>query len=774
MSQEKQEKKKKPIFKRLIIILWLVFVLGLTTAVGFIYMVANDTAGLFGGMPDPHMLENPESDLASELYTADGMLLGKYFRQNRTPVTYNELSPHLVNSLLAAEDLRFRDHSGIDLKALFRVAFGVITFNQKGGGSTISQQLAKNMFKTRGQDYQGSLTRNNRLMRLIVSKMKEWVIAVQLERSYTKEEIMAMYFNTIEFGGNAFGVRVASKTFFNTTQDSLSVQQAALLVGMLNAPSYYNPIRHPERATEKRNLVLHDMYQFGFMNNQQYDSLRNTTLGLEYEVENHNEGLATYFRSQARNFLMSWADQNGYDLFADGLKVYTTIDSRLQAYAENAVHEHMKNLQELFNDHWEGRNPWVDDRGREITNFIDVAIQRTPHYRKLVDQYGEDSDSVDIVLNTPKEMTVFAWEGEIDTLMSPIDSLKYYKHFLHAGFMAMEPQTGHVKAWVGGINHKFFKYDHVRQGRRQPGSTFKPLVYATAIDNGYSPCDEFDDVPVSIPVVGDPPVWTPKNAGGKFSGETMTLRQAMARSVNSITAQVINKVGPSTVVEYARRLGIKSHLDPVPALCLGVNDVSVYELVGAYSAFVNKGTYTKPFYISRIEDKNGNVLQEFVQKNTEALSEETAYLMLHMLKGTTEEEGGTALGLDRELRINNEIGGKTGTTNNQSDGWFMGVTKDLVAGAWVGGDDRSIHFRTIRLGQGARMAMPIYEGFMQKVYADSSLTYSKGEFEEPQKPLSVEINCNKYDEAFAKEEDETDSLKAEPVQHTELEEGGIW
>ena len=511
----------------------------------------------------------------------------------------------------------------------------------------------------------------------------------------------------------------------------------------------------------RRNVVLSQMVKYDMLSEATFDSVKQLPIELDYKVANHNQGLATYFRAVIGNELRSWANEHGYDLYEGGLKIYTTIDSRLQKYAEEAVAEHMTELQAKFKEHWNGRNPWVDEQGREIKNFLENAARRTPRYRNLVAIYGKDSDSVDILMNKPTKMSVFSWKGDIDTVMSPMDSIKYYKNFLQAGFMAMDPHSGKIRAWVGGINHKYFKYDHVMQGKRQPGSTFKPILYAAAIDNGYSPCYEVYDTPVTFEASGDQPAYKPQNAEGEYSGERMTIREGMARSINSIAAFMIKKIGTSTVVDYARRLGVESPLEPVPALALGTSDVSIYEMVGAYSTFVNEGVYTKPYFITRIEDKNGNVLQEFPPRTREALSEETAYLMIHMLKGTTEYYGenyehfGTAVGLARYglLSDGNEVGGKTGTTANYSDGWFMGVTKDLVAGTWVGGDDRSIHFRTLALGQGGRMAMPIYGKFMEKVYGDPDLGITKGPFKRPDGGLSTEIDCERYKNQYAVESD---------------------
>ncbi|SNS53944.1 penicillin-binding protein 1A [Ekhidna lutea] len=724
--------------------LWVVFVLGVIGIPSVFLMVKNDAFGWFGSLPSLEALERPDPDLSSELMSADGVSLGKYFRKNRTPVTYEQLSPELVNTLLVTEDVRFKDHSGIDLKGLARAIIGKLTFSFQGGGSTLTMQLAENLFKTNTAEH-GSLYRS-RTLGQIITKLKEWIIAVQLEKSYTKEEILAMYLNTVEFGSNSYGIKVAAKTFFNKLPSQLNYSESAVLVGAINAPTRWSPVLNPENAHRKRTEVLWNLHKYGLIDKVRYDTLNRDSIQLNYRVENQNEGLATYFRTVAKNYLVRWARQNGYDLFDDGLKIYTTIDSRLQQYAEEAVAEHMDTLQHIFNEHWQGENPWIDNENKEIPEFLDDAIKRTEAYKNLRSRFGDQKDSVDYYLNKKKRMTVFSWGGEIDTVFSSYDSLNYYKRFLQAGFMSMDPRTGYIKAWVGGINHQYFKFDHVQQSRRQPGSTFKPIVYTAAIDNGYSPCFPVVDAPVSFSLPGqDPPTWVPQNSNGRFTGEVMTIRQAMAQSVNSITAFMMNRIGPSTVVDYAKRLGIESRLDAVPSLCLGAGgDVSIYEMVGAYSTFVNKGTYIKPYFISRIEDKNGNVIQQFVPDEQEAINEETAYLMLHMLKGVVEM--GTGRALDYELKVDNEIGAKTGTTQNASDGWFIGVTKDLVSGAWVGGDDRSIRFRQWVLGQGGRTALPIWEGYMQRVYADETLGYEKGYFEKPTKPLRTVIDCERYEE----------------------------
>tara|TARA_B100000676_G_scaffold35006_1_gene33004 strand:+ start:23601 stop:25892 length:2292 start_codon:yes stop_codon:yes gene_type:complete len=737
----------KLFFKRI----WILTIFSIISIFSFIVSVNYNPYNLFGDMPSLQDLEKPESELSSELYSSDNKLLGKYFRYNRSPIEFNGLSEKLITTLLVTEDIRYYEHSGIDLKGLVRASYGVfknvLTFGTsglEGGGSTITQQLAKNLFKIRREN-KGKLS-NVPFLGLVISKVKEWIVSIKLEEFYTKKEILAMYLNTAEYGSNSYGIKVASKTYFNKLPSELNYNESSIIVGLLNKPTKYNPYFNPENALKKRAEIFYNLYKYEIINKKVYDSLKNSGLGLTYKVENQNAGQATYFRTVVRNYLISWAKENNYDLFSDGLKIYTTINSQMQAHAEKAVSDQMSRLQKIFDDHWDGKNPWIDEKGFEIKDFLKNSIKRTRYYKSLMKNNDNDSLLVFSLLNKKKKMKVFSWEGEVDTLFSTMDSLKYYKNFLQAGFISIEPKTGYIRSWVGGINHKFFKYDHVKQGRRQPGSTIKPIVYAAAIDNGYSPCYPVVDAPVVFELPGqDPPYWRPDNHNGKWSGETMTLRRAMAKSVNSITAFITKKVSPSTVVDYAKKLGIQSKLDPVPAVCLGAGgDVSLFDLVGAYSTFINKGIWTEPFFISRIEDKYGNLIQEFVPTKKEALSEETAFLMLHMLKGAKEEEGGTARGLNPELTINNDVGAKTGTTQNASDGWFIGVTHNLVSGAWVGGDDRSIHFRNWVLGQGARTAMPIWQQYMMDVYADDNLNIDKGKFDEPIKKINVEIDCSVY------------------------------
>jgi penicillin-binding protein 1A len=731
--------------------LWIAFGGGVILFILFVWMVSVNFLGLFGTLPDFKALENPDSELASELYSADGLLLGTYARENRSPVEYHELSSNLVNALIATEDERFEEHSGIDLQAMIRVFVKSILLGQDaGGGSTLSQQTAKNLFKTRTDASQGILSSIPGL-RMLIIKTKEWIVATQLERAYTKNEILTLYLNTSEFGSNAYGIKTAARTFFNKTPAELNLQEAAVLVGLFKAPTYYSPVFNPENSLRRRNTVLYQMVRNENLSQAEYDSLTQLPIELDYRVQNQNQGLATYFREIVKADLIKWTKENlksdgsAYDLFGDGLKIYVTLDSRMQRYAEEAVQEHMSALQKAFYKEMGNRDPWIDENWQVIPNFIETAVRRTEAYRLLKQRYGNDTDSIELKLNEKKKMKIFSWEGERDTLMSTMDSLRYYKKFLQTGFMSMDPHTGHIKAWVGGIDHKYFKFDHVKQGKRQPGSTFKPFVYAAAIENGYSPCYSVVDQPVEVYIPGQP-AWSPSNADGKFSYEKMTIRRAMAKSVNSVTAFMMKKLSPKIVIETARRMGVTSDLEEVPSLALGVNDVSVFEMVGAFGTFVNKGEHTTPYYIDRIEDKNGNVIQQFTPRKKPAMSEEHAYLMTYMLRGGFEEEEGTSQGVPWSLREGNELGGKTGTTQNASDGWYMGISKDLVSGVWVGGDDRAIHFRSWITGQGGRTARPIWVKYMEKVYADKSLGYTKGPFPRPDRPLSIEIDCDKYEQ----------------------------
>lgn len=730
------------IVTRAVWIFFFCFVIGFPL---YIYSVSVNLFNLFGGMPNLAAIENPENDLSSEIISADGVSLGRYFTYNRSQVTYDELSPELVNTLLLSEDHRFYDHSGMDFWSYLRVAWGIMTFQRQGGGSTITQQLAKNLFSTRGDELNGPLAKGP--LRILISKTKEWIIAVKLESNFTKEEIITLYLNTSNFSSNAYGIKVAAETYFNKQPDSLNLQESAVLVGMLQAPSFYNPQRNPQNSLRKRNEVLSKLFFYNYIKTrEEYDSIKALPIELKYNVQNQNEGLATYFRSVIREDLMRWCKQHNYDLWESGLKIYVTIDSRMQAFAEEAMKEHMAGLQKIFEKEWKdrNRNPWVDEEtGAEIKGFLQKKIKRTETYRNLVARYGADSDSVQIMLNRKKNMTIFTWKGERDTLFSSMDSLNYYNRFLQMGLMSMDPQTGAIKAWVGGINHKYFKYDHVRQGTRQPGSTFKPFVYGTAIENGYTPCQQLLDISPTIKVPGG--TWTPYNSDRtRGTGAKLTLRQAMAMSVNSISAQLIDRVKAEHVVDFARRAGITSSLQAVPSLCLGTSDVSLYEMVSAYCSFVNLGIHIEPYYITRIEDKNGNVIENFVPKPKEAMSEQTAYKMVYMLQGGVQEAQGTSRGLSYELKVDNEIGGKTGTTDNASDGWYMGVTHNLVTGVWVGGDERAIHFPSWDFGQGSKTARPIWDKYMVKVYRHPEVGVKKGYFRRPSSGLDITLDCNQY------------------------------
>lgn len=741
MANKKSGNLYRKIVKGSWITLFFVIILIMIT----IFSVRINLFNLFGDLPSYESMINPEAenDLSSVLVSADGVEFGKYYLFNRNQVTFDDLSPQLVQTLLSTEDLRFYAHSGIDPRGLMRALVGKLTFSFSGGGSTLTMQLAENIFRTMNEN-EGLLYKIDFLKPFII-KIKEWIISIQLEKSFTKDEIMAMYFNTIFFGSNSYGIKTAASTFFNKTPDGLNYQESALLVGMLNAPTKFNPISHPDNALNKRTEVLNNLFKFNFISRGAYDSLKVLPLGLKYTPQNHLTGPAPYFRAVIRPWLINWAKENGYDLFQSGLRIFTTIDSRMQRHAEMTMESHMSGLQKLFAADWKDQNPWRMEDGREVPDFLEKGIKKTARYKSLVAKYGEGADSIDLVLNTPYKMKVFSWNGELDTLMSSMDSLKHYKKFLQSGFMSMDPKNGHIKAWVGGINYTYFKYDHVKQGRRQPGSAFKPFVYTAAIDQGYSPCYTVKDVPVTFNMPGQDP-YTPDNFNEKFTGEKYTLRRGMANSKNSITAYVMKELTtPETVVKYAQELGVENPLDAVPSLCLGTSDVSVFELTGAYSAFVNKGVCTKPYFITRIEDKYGNVVQQFPPQTREVLSEETAFLMVHMLMGGVEEEGGTSRGLSLKVKLDNEVGGKTGTSQNGSDGWYIGITKDLVSGVWVGGDERSIHFRpSSYLGQAAKMARPIWDVYMQKIYGDSELGYEKGPFLRPIMPLSVEIDCAKY------------------------------
>lgn len=718
-----------------------VWLLVWSPVVAFLLLVTLVALGVFGSLPSVEELQNPKSNLATVVYSGDMEILGKYYSENRVNIRYADLDQDVVNALIATEDARYHEHSGIDFKAVARSVFSA---GGKGGGSTITQQLAKMMFP------RDKLNK----VELVVRKLKEWIIAVRLERSYTKEEIMAMYLNRFDFLNLAVGIKSAAKIYFNTTPDSLKVEEAALLVGMAQNPSMYNPIRKPEKAKHRRNVVLSQMVKYGYLSKTQFDELKVKELGIKFRPEDHNDGLAPYFREYLRdNFLKKWCEAHvnpetgkPYNIYKDGLRIYTTLDSRMQQYAEEAVSEHMADLNKSFLKECKNKRnaPFAWNVSKEeIEKLMLSAVKRSDRYRSLKDS-GLTQEQILANFKVKVPMTVYSLRGEIDTMMTPWDSIKYYKSFLQTGFMAMEPQTGYVKAWVGGINHKHYQYDHVKVSRRQVGSTFKPFVYALAIQEGLSPCYQVPNVRTCIETA-DGKDWCPDNSdGNKGTGQMITLRRALALSINYVTAWVMKQYGPQATVNLVKRLGITSDIPVVPSICLGTADINVFEMVAANSAFANKGTYVQPTFVTRIEDRNGKVLEEFIPNSDEVFSEEKAYVMIQLMRGVVDY--GTGARLRGRYKLTNQIAGKTGTTQHNADGWFIGLTPDLVAGAWVGGEDRSIHFNSTAEGQGAAMALPIWGKFFQKVYADKSLKVSKSEFKKPKNfPESMEVDCSKYD-----------------------------
>jgi penicillin-binding protein 1A len=710
---------------------------------------------LFFDLPSVEELQNPKSNLATVIYSSDLKTLGKYYSENRVNVKYYQLDKDLVNALVATEDARFMEHSGIDMKALGRSVSGVLTGNlNKGGGSTITQQLAKMMFPRK------KLSKPE----MVLQKLKEWVIAARLEKNYTKDEILAMYLNKFDFLHLAVGVKSAAQIYFNRGQDSLEIQQAAMLIGMAKNPALFDPIRRPDTVMHRRNVVLYQMVQYGDLSKEKFDSLKKLPLGLIYRPEDHNDGLAPYFREYLReHFLKEWCARHinpetnkPYNIYKDGLRIFTTIDSRMQQYAEEAVYEHMTDLQKAFTKECKTKKnaPFAWNVNKEqIESIMMSSMRRSERYRALKDS-GLSKEAIYANFQKPVKMTVYSIRGDIDTTMSPWDSIRYYKSFLHTGFISIEPSTGYVKAWVGGINHRHFKFDHVKVGRRQVGSTFKPFVYAMAIQEGKSPCFQVPNVRTCI-TGADGREWCPDNSDGdKGTGKMITLRKALAGSVNYVSVWIMKQYGPEAVITLVRRMGITAPIDPVPAICLGTPDISVFEMVAANATFANKGTYVQPTFITRIEDKNGKVLEEFIPTTDEVLSEEKAYVMIQLMRGVVDY--GTGARLRGKYKLYNEIAGKTGTTQYNADGWFIGLTPELVAGCWTGGEERSVHFNSTNEGQGANMALPIWGKFFQKVYADPKLKISKAAFPRPANMGDIELDCKAYDdenqEDFQREE----------------------
>ena len=751
--RKNKKHKKKHIYRKPILFIWGIFFMGVLC---LFFLFGGAAFGLFGPMPDLRQLENPRTNLASQIISSDGEILGKYYlKDNRTPISFDQLPTNMVEALIATEDERFYEHSGIDWRGTLR-AF--VYLGKRGGASTITQQLARQIFV-------GVRSRN--ILKTVLQKAQEWVISVQLEQRYTKKEILAMYLNNYDFGYQADGVQSAAKIFFDKTPQTLSTEESATLVGMLKNSSYYNPIRRSNLVSKRRNIVFQQMVRNNVITQRVCDSLSKLPLVITYTPQSHREGLATYFRAYLKEFMDGWIRENPkpdgskHDLYGDGLQIFTTIDSRMQSAGEEAVSAHMKNLQkEFFLQNNKERNPtapFLDLRSGEIDTLMLRTAYRSERWRKMrLADIPEEEIKKSFYVKVP--MRVFSWKGERDTIMTPMDSIRYYKYFLKAAMMSMEPESGHVKAWVGGFNYKHFQYDQVKQGRRQIGSTFKPFLYATAIDQlKLSPCDSLPDALYCIDPMkhGNIDAWCPKNSGNKY-GQTRTLKNALANSVNTVSARLMDLVGPRPVINLARKMGITSTLPAVPSIALGTPDISLFEMVGAYSTFANRGIYVKPVMITRIEDKNGSALFEVVPKTRDVLSEEIAYVTVNLMQGVTKYGSGARLrhaGLEKTNYIyekvvtgypyvfDNPIAGKTGTTQNQSDGWFMGMVPNLATGVWVGGDDRSIHFEEIGFGQGATMALPIWGSYMKALYQNPDLGVSVGEFIPPEKQ-TISVDCD--------------------------------
>ncbi|MGV9002457.1 penicillin-binding protein 1A [Flavobacterium sp.] len=724
---------------------WQFFIYGFSALILFFLLAS---WGFFGAMPSFEELENPESNLATEVISSDGITIGKFYNENRTPIKYEDLPPHLVNTLIATEDERFYEHSGIDARRTFGAA---LKLGADGGASTITQQLAKQLFHGEGSTF--------KIFRLI-QKVKEWIIAVKLERQYTKNEIIAMYFNVYDFNNYAIGIRSASKTYFNKEPKDLTIDESAILVGMFKNSSLYNPVRNPQGVKNRRNVVLGQMLRSKIITEAQKESFSKLPITLDFKLQTHKEGIATYFREFLREYMKKWVKENKksdgteYDIYTDGLKIYTTIDSKMQIHAEEAVTAHIKNLQEEFFIQQKGNKnaPFLRISEDETNKILKRAMKSSERWAILKDLEKTEEEII-ASFSKKTKMRVFTWNGEKDTIMTPMDSIRYYKSFLQAGMMSMEPQTGHVKAWVGGINYKYFQYDHVGQGARQVGSTFKPFVYATAIEQlGMSPCDSIIDSPYTIPVGRHhvTSAWTPKNSDNKYRG-MVTLKKALANSINTVSAKLMDKVGPEAVVTLTKKLGVSSEIPLQPSIALGAVEITVEDMVAAYSTFANQGVYIKPQFIDRIEDKNGVVLYEPIPESHDVLNKDIAYAVVKLLEGVTEGGSGSRLrtqgggyGYERvtgyPYAFTNPIAGKTGTSQNQSDGWFIGMVPNLVSGVWVGCEDRSARFKSITYGQGATAALPIWGYFMKKCYADKDLQVSKDPFERP-KNLSIKVDC---------------------------------
>lgn len=728
-----------------------------------LYLVAVDInfLWLFGKSPDMATIKNPITNQATEIYSADSVMIGKFFSENRTPVEYEDVNPVFWKALVDTEDERFYKHFGIDFQGVFAAIKDFALHNDARGASTITQQLAKNMFRVRTQYSTGLLGKIPGL-KILIMKSKEWITAVKIEQLFTKKEILTMYANTVDFGSNAFGIKTACKTYFGNTPAELTTEQAAVLVGMLKATTYYNPRLNPDNSLRRRNTVMNNMVVHGDLTSAQYDSLKNLPITLNYSVESTYDGQATYFREAIANYLRDWCKENGYDLYNSGLKIYTTIDTKMQKYAEEAARKQMKVVQRNFDNHWGNTNPWQDENHNEIPNFIEDIAKKLPVYKYLSEKYADEPDSISYWLNKPHTVKLFDYDkGTIEKEMSTLDSIRYMERFMHCGFVAMEPNTGYVKAWVGDIDFDTWKYDKVT-AMRQPGSTFKLFVYAEAMNQGLTPCDKRRDEYFSMRVYDKfkkkEVTWAPTNANGYFTGDSMPLKAAFAQSINSVAVKLGQEVGIDNIVNTAHAMGIKSPLDNTPSLALGSSDVNLLELVNAYSTVVNDGKAHDPVLVTRILDRDGNEIYVAPSEQHQAIPYKSAFLMQQLLLGGLREPGGTSMSLWRYVRAYNdtEFGGKTGTSNNHSDAWFVGVSPKIVVGAWVGGEYRSIHFRTGALGQGSRTALPICGNFLESLLGDPAFKRYHGKFAKPTDEIEYEMyNCSSY---YRKKENPDSSL----------------
>jgi len=707
----------------------------------YVFSMKHNVFGLFGYSPTMQELQNPEQNIASELFASQGEYLGRFFYENRSIATYDELPQLLLRTLIATEDARFYLHKGVDFKSMPSLFMEAIRGNPRGG-STITQQLVKNLYKTRKRK-QGALEKIPYVGMAII-KTKEWISALQIEQYFSKEEILVLYLNTVDFGSNAHGIKTAAQTFFNKTPLELTIPECALLVGILNAPSAYSPIRNPEQALWRRNVVLKVMNRDAIINTDEYEQYKQMPIELTYKVETPYDGLANYFKQAVREQIQPWLEKNNYNIYTDGLKIHTTLDYGLQIYAENAIVKHMKYLQKIFYEHWEGKNPWTHKKHEEIHDFIETVVKQSWYYAELQKKYS-NKDSIAYYLNKKEPRKLFSWNGTIDTVCSFIEATNYLKRLLHAGFFVIEPQTGAVKAYVGGIDYNHFKFDYCK-AKRQPGSTFKAFVYGAAIEQGWAPCDSLPDSRFAVHYTehGENKVWYPRNASWEYVDSNVTLKYGFAQSLNTISVRLTQAIGVETIITFAHKLGIESPLDTVPSICLGTSEMTLQELTTAYCPFVNGGYKVQPLFVTRIEDYEGNILAEFTPQKQKVISKETVFLMQQMFLGSLTEPYGTTQALyGYNIFQGNKIdfGGKTGTSSNYSDGWFVGVSPKLIAGAWVGAEERSVHFRTSKLGEGGKTALPIFGLFMEQVMQDNSYSYLHEKFPRSHYSITRPYNC---------------------------------